>query len=154
MNGQVVNELAEAVHSGRHVLTPDQLKNLTGICGPDPYHSDVTPMDGVRINPGVWHLFSTWARFFLAKLAIVMNKCGTLSAWHNHMLHCVKIIGRFKFWPLTNGGYEVYGADSGWLRNWLALVSGSKTFSCDNERCMCHSKTTIHEDGHVYLLLR
>ena len=97
MCGDVVDRLAKAVHNGEHTLMAQQLQDLTGICGPDPYHSDVTPMDGVRINPGLWHLFATWARFWLAKLALVMKKCGTLKQWVRHMHECVKIIGHFKF---------------------------------------------------------
>ena len=148
--GKVVDDLVKAVDAGLHNLSPTQLKERTGICGPDPYHSDVTPMDSVRINPGVWHLFATWARFFLARLAIVMHKCGKLSQWVHHMQTCVKVIGRFKFWPLSNGGFEVYGADSGWLRNWLATVSGMRTFSCDAAECVCSKGADIHDDGRVY----
>jgi hypothetical protein len=110
-------------------------------------------MDGVRINPGVWHLFATWARYFLARLGMVMHKCGTLAAWLYHMEHHVKVVGRFKLWPLANGGYEVYGADSGWLRNWLALVSGHQTFSCNDPECLCHSQMRSKidpDDGRVY----
>ena len=65
------------------------------------------------------------------------------------MHECVKIIGHFKFWPLANGGFEVYGADSGWLRNWLALVSGLQTFSCDCSKCLARAES-IDDDGRVY----
>ena len=150
MSGEVVNKLAAKVHSGGHRLNPEQLMERTGICGVDPYHSDVTPMDGVRINPGVWHLFATCSRYFFAKLAIIMNKCGTLKVCIAHMHDCVGIIGKFKLWPLDNGGFEVYGADSGLIRNWLALVNGAQTFSCGNAKCLCHNSTTIDDDGKVY----
>ena len=155
--GDVVDNLVKSVIAGRHPLVSDfkKLKSRTGICGLNPFHSTWTPMDAWRINPGVWHNGSTWALFFLTSICVMMKRLGCLKEWHRHMTRCVKICGPWKYWLTANGGVEIYGKDADMLRQWLLLVSGHHTFSCDNPDCMkaCRSKICL-EDGLVHFVGR
>lgn len=142
--GDVVDKLVMAVMAGTHPIVANlkELKTRTGICGRDPFHSKWTPMDGVRINPGEWHQGSTWALFYLICCCVMLKRAECLPAWYRHMIHCVKVCGAWKYWVLANGGVETRGKDSDMLRQWLLLVSGHDTFSCDDPICMsaCRKK--------------
>lgn len=151
--GQVVHDLVAKVMAGVHQLNMTQLTARTGITAQSPFHSSVTPMDAVRINPGPWHCFATWAYYWLCRIAWMMFLRDTLKIWHQHMLECVKVCGKFQFWPLTGGGFSIYGKDAGDLRNWLLLCSGEDTFSCNNPVCMKHATTEVcNADGHVHFI--
>ena len=152
--GQVVDKLVVEVMSGCHPLDMKQLAKATGILGRDPYHSLQTPMDAVRVNPGIWHQGATWALFWLQKILLMISLRGTLKVWHSHMMTCVRTCGTFSYWPLPGGGFSVYGKDADDLRQWLLLCSGVETFSCDNPMCVTHKdcKDAIGDDGRVHFI--